>query len=57
MADAVAFSSGSSWNNEPLMSHTVTAVQVNYPVTTNTDLKKCGLMIQRKKQGVASSVW
>lgn len=35
MADVVASSSGSSWNNELLMSHTVTAVQLNYPATTN----------------------
>ena len=39
MADVVASSSGSSWNNEPLMSHTVTAVQLNYPATTNRDVQ------------------
>lgn len=35
-ADAVASSSGSTWNNERLISHTATTVQLNYPATENT---------------------
>lgn len=50
MAFVVASSSGSSWSNELLMSHTMTAVQLNYPATTNTDVKKCSLMIPRRNK-------
>lgn len=56
IAHVITSSSGSRWNNEPLMSHAVTAVRLNYPATTNTDGQKCGLMIPGTK-APCSTVW
>lgn len=46
--ERVASHSDSARNNEPLMSHAATAARLNYQATTNTDLKRCGLMIPER---------